>query len=96
MDYFRDEVFFDNYNLTEAEKIDKMLNEKLPTVHHLEDLWAEKADFGIYMIIREDEKDDVAIQKVFDVKKQMELESGTNLPDIILVDAKPKKSASKE
>lgn len=40
LDYFRDEVFFDNYNLTEAEKIDKMLNEKLPTVHHLEDLWA--------------------------------------------------------
>lgn len=57
---------------------------------------AEKADFGIYMIIREDEKDDAAIQKVFDVKKQMESEGGTNLPEIILVDAKPKKSASKE
>ena len=57
---------------------------------------AENADFGIYMIIREDEKYDTAIQKVLDIKKQIELEGESNFPEIIVVDATPKKSASKE
>ena len=39
-DYFKNEGYFDNYNLTEEDKIGKMLDEKLPTVHHLEELWA--------------------------------------------------------
>ena len=57
---------------------------------------AENANFGIYMIIREDEKYDTAIQKVLDIKKQIELEGESNFPEIIVVDATPKKSASKE
>ena len=46
--------------------------------------------------IREDEKYDTAIQKVLDIKKQIELEGESNFPEIIVVDATPKKSASKE
>lgn len=40
LDYFRNEGYFDNYNLDDAERIDKLLDDKLPTVHHLADLWA--------------------------------------------------------
>lgn len=40
LEFFRNEGYFSNYNLEDAEKIDKMLDEKLSTVHHLEDLWA--------------------------------------------------------
>lgn len=39
LDYFKNEGYFDNYNLVDAERIDKLLDDKLPTVHHLEDLW---------------------------------------------------------
>lgn len=39
LDYFKNEGYFDNYNLDDAEKLDKLLDDKLPTVHHLEDLW---------------------------------------------------------
>lgn len=37
--YFKNEGYFDNYNLDDAEKIDKLLDDKLPTVHHLYELW---------------------------------------------------------
>lgn len=40
VDYFKNEGYFDNYNLADEEKINKMLDEKLPTVYHLEDLWS--------------------------------------------------------
>ena len=40
LEYFKNEGYFDNYNLDDAERIDKLLEDKLPTVHHLEDLWA--------------------------------------------------------
>lgn len=40
LDYFKNEGYFDNYSLADAELIDKMLDEKLPTVHHLEELWS--------------------------------------------------------
>jgi hypothetical protein len=56
---------------------------------------AESAEFGLFMIIREDEKCDAAIQSVFDRKAQMEKEGAINLPEIIVVDASPKASASK-
>ena len=39
LDYFKNEGYFDNYNLVDADRIDKLLDDKLPTVHHLEDLW---------------------------------------------------------
>lgn len=55
---------------------------------------AESAEFGLFMIIREDKKYDSAIQNVLDRKKQME-EEGVSLPEIIVVDACPKPSASK-
>lgn len=57
---------------------------------------AEQTVYGIFLIIREDVKYDGAIQGVFDRKKQMEDEGSENLPEIIVVDARPKKSASKE
>ena len=57
---------------------------------------AEQAEYGIFLIIREDDKYDNAIQKVFDRKNELEKEGCMNLPDIIVVDAIPKKSASKE
>lgn len=40
LDFFKNEGYFDNYNLEDAERIDKLLDEKLHTVHHLEELWA--------------------------------------------------------
>lgn len=42
LEYFKNEGYFDNYNLDDAERIDKLLDDKLPTVHHLEDLWASR------------------------------------------------------
>ena len=57
---------------------------------------AERAEFGIFLIIREDEKYDDAIKKIYDRKKQIEAEGSENLPEIVVVDASPKKSASKE
>ena len=39
VDCFRNEGYFDNYNLDDAERIDKLLDDKLPTVHHLYELW---------------------------------------------------------
>lgn len=39
LEYFKNEGYFENYDLADAGKIDKMLNDKLPTVHHLENLW---------------------------------------------------------
>ena len=56
---------------------------------------AESAEYGLFMIIREDEKYDGAIQNVFDRKVQMENEAVSNLPEIIVVDACPKTTASK-
>ena len=57
---------------------------------------AEQADYGIFLIIREDEKYNNAIKKVFERKNQMETEGCNNLPAIIVVDASPKKTASKD
>ena len=57
---------------------------------------AERAEFGIFLIIREDERYDDAIQKVYDRKKQMETEGEENISEIIVVDASTKKTASKE
>lgn len=56
---------------------------------------AERADYGIFLIIREDEGYDEEIQKVINRQKQMEDEGCVNLPTIMVVDARPKKSASK-
>ena len=56
---------------------------------------AEAAEYGLFMIIREDEKYDAAIQNVFERKAQMEKEGALNLPEILVVDACPKASASK-
>ena len=57
---------------------------------------AESAEYGIFLIIREDEKFDANIMKVFDRKAQMEKEGVINLPEIMVVDASPKASASKQ
>ena len=56
---------------------------------------AERAEFGIFLIIREDEKYDDAIRKVYERKKQLQEEGGENIPEVIVVDARPKTSASK-
>ena len=56
---------------------------------------AETAEFGLFMIIRENEKYDAAIQNVFDKKVQMENNGALNLPEIVVVDACPKATASK-
>lgn len=56
---------------------------------------AERAEYGIFLIIREDDKFDKAIKDLFDRKKQMEGD-GHILPEIFVVDASLKKSASKE
>lgn len=37
--YFKNEGFFDNYDLKAADNVERMLNEALPTVKHLTDLW---------------------------------------------------------
>ena len=37
--YFKNEGYFDNYDLKDAENVEKILNEALPTVKHLTDLW---------------------------------------------------------
>lgn len=55
---------------------------------------AERAEYGIFLVIRETEQYDDAIQKVFERKRQMEADGGNNVPDIIVVDAAPKKTAS--
>ena len=39
VDCFKNEGYFDNYNLDDAERIDKLLDDTLPTVHHLDELW---------------------------------------------------------
>lgn len=39
VDCFKNEGYFDNYNLDDAERIDKLLDDRLPTVHHLDELW---------------------------------------------------------
>lgn len=39
VDYFKNEGFFDNYNLDDAERIDKLLDDKFPSVHHFDELW---------------------------------------------------------
>ena len=57
---------------------------------------ADSSDFGLFIIIRENEKYDIAIQTVFDRKKQFEEEKGIKLPRIIVVDATSKMSASKQ
>lgn len=36
--YFKNEGYFDNYDLKEAENVEKMLNEALPTVKHLDNI----------------------------------------------------------
>ncbi len=41
LDYFKNEGYFDYYNLNSTKQIDKMLDVKLPTVHHLEELWSK-------------------------------------------------------
>lgn len=43
-DFFKNEGYFDYYNLADANIIDKMLDEKLPMVHHLEELWEGLSD----------------------------------------------------
>lgn len=40
LDYFKNEGYFDYYSLDSTELIDRMLDVKLPTVHHLEELWS--------------------------------------------------------
>lgn len=42
--YFKNEGFFDNYDLKEVENVEKMLNKALPTVKHLVDIWAYHKD----------------------------------------------------
>ncbi len=39
VDCFKNEGYFDNYNLDDAERIDKLLDDTLPTIHHLDELW---------------------------------------------------------
>lgn len=38
--YFKNEGYFNNYELKEVENVEKMLNEALPTVKHLDNIWA--------------------------------------------------------
>lgn len=57
---------------------------------------AESAEYGVFLIIRENSKYDSDIQCVLDRKKQMEEDCRVSLPAIIVVDATPKKSASKQ
>lgn len=55
---------------------------------------AEAAEHGIYLIIKEDDSDEDAIQNVFEYQRKNYSEQGTALP-IIVVDARPKLSASR-
>lgn len=56
---------------------------------------AEKAEFGMLLIIREDERYYDAIQIVYDRKEQLEEEVGENVPAIIVVDVTRNTSVSK-
>ena len=55
---------------------------------------AEKSDFGIFVIIKEDNRNQESIQSVQD-KYDSLVESGEYAPEIIIVDARPRESASK-
>ena len=57
---------------------------------------SENAEYGIFLIVRESEQHDDEIRKVFEMKAQFEIEGREKIPEIIVVDATPKKSASKE
>lgn len=37
--YFRNEGYFDYYNLKDKEKLDSILEKSLPTLHHIEEMW---------------------------------------------------------
>ncbi len=54
---------------------------------------AESAEFGIFIIIKEDDKNNGEIQKVFEYQRNLE-DKGESSPMIIVVDARTKKSAS--
>jgi len=55
---------------------------------------AEGAEDGIFVIVREDEKADDTIQSVFE-KKEALAATGEYSPEIVVIDARPKASASK-
>ena len=56
---------------------------------------AESAEFGIFVIIRDDEIHDASIGLVYEKQKELR-EKGKCIPDIILVNACPKATASVE
>jgi hypothetical protein len=55
---------------------------------------AEAAEFGIFLIIKEEDKHETNIQNVFNHRTYL-LANSTYAPDIIIVDARPISSASK-
>lgn len=54
---------------------------------------AESAEYGIFMIIKEDDKNNEEIQKVLEYQRSL-VSNGESSPVILVVDARPKKSAS--
>lgn len=56
---------------------------------------AESAKRGIFVVIREDNKYDDVIASVFEKQESLKVE-GTYAPEIVIIDASPKASASKE
>lgn len=46
INYFNNEGFFDDYNIADAEEVDKLLDESLPTVHHINELWKKNENMN--------------------------------------------------
>lgn len=56
---------------------------------------SERAEYGIFLIIREDQLHDEAIQGILESKKHKENAGEVNVPEVIVVNAEPQKTASK-
>ena len=56
---------------------------------------SEAAEYGIFVIIKEDDKDEESIRAVYEASSAMH-QKGEYAPEIVLIDARVKNTASKQ
>ena len=56
---------------------------------------SETAEYGIFVIIKEDDRDEERIRAVYEASSVMQLK-GEYAPEIVLIDARVKSTASKQ